>query len=87
MPEEGYLSHSPDLDPEPALKGGEWAVGTDIGAYQGSKEAPCDPQVVSLDDKERGLEGVRTEVLGGKSSPGPPPPGSPIIAPPNTDPS
>lgn len=50
------LSHSPDLDPEPALKGGERAVGTDIGAYQGSKEAPCDPHMVSLYDKEGGLK-------------------------------
>lgn len=29
--------------------------------------------MVSLDDKAREPEGVRTEVLGGKSSPGPPP--------------
>lgn len=39
-------------------------MGADIGAYQGSKEAPCDPQKVSLDDKECGLEGARTEVPG-----------------------
>lgn len=40
MPEEGYLSHSPDFDPEPALKGEEWAVGIDIGLHIRSPKRP-----------------------------------------------